>query len=103
MNNAQELKAHLQDSNKARMYEAKKKQDKHNLLVDKMYEKVEQQINKKATMKDKKKKKIEDDIWEIENQYPYLHFDRDRHKFNKADVNELNKLYSKLRKIKEGQ
>jgi hypothetical protein len=25
MNNAQELKAHLQDSNKARMYEAKKK------------------------------------------------------------------------------
>ena len=73
MNNAQELKAHLQDSNKARMYE------------------------------DKKKKKIEDDIWEIENQYPYLHFDRDRHKFNKADVNELNKLYSKLRKIKEGQ
>ena len=73
MNNTQELKAHLQDSNKARMYE------------------------------DKKKKKIEDDIWEIENQYPYLHFDRDRHKFNKADVNELNKLYSKLRKIKEGQ
>jgi len=28
MNNAQELKAHLQDSNKARMYEAKKKKDK---------------------------------------------------------------------------
>jgi pantothenate kinase len=28
MNNAQELKAHLQDSNKARMYEEKKKQDK---------------------------------------------------------------------------
>ena len=73
MDNSQELKAHLQDSNKARMYE------------------------------DKKKKKIEDDIWEIENQYPYLHFDRDRHKFNKSDVNELNKLYSKLRKIKEGQ
>ena len=73
MDNSQELKAHQQDSNKARMYE------------------------------DKKKKKIEDDIWEIENQYPYLHFDRDRHKFNKADVNELNKLYSKLRKIKEGQ
>ena len=54
MNNAQELKAHLQDSNKARIYEAKKKQDKHNLLVDKMYEKVEQEINKKAIMKDKK-------------------------------------------------
>ena len=62
--------------------------------------------NKNGRMKmssEKKKKKIEDDIWEIENQYPYLHFDRDRHKFNKADVNELNKLYSKLRKIKEGQ
>ena len=28
MDNAQELKAHLQDSNKARMYEEKKKQDK---------------------------------------------------------------------------
>ena len=28
MNNAQELKAHLQDSNKARMYEEKKKQNK---------------------------------------------------------------------------
>ena len=28
MNNAQELKAHLQDSNKARMYEEKKKKDK---------------------------------------------------------------------------
>jgi len=69
MNNEQELKAHLQDSNKAKMYE------------------------------NKKKKKIEDDIWEIENQYPYLHFDRDRHKFNKSDVNELNKLYSKLKKI----
>ena len=29
MDNAQELKAHLQDSNKARMYEEKKKQDEH--------------------------------------------------------------------------
>jgi pantothenate kinase len=28
MNNAQELKAHLQDSNKSKMYEDKKKQDK---------------------------------------------------------------------------
>ena len=28
MNNAQELKAHLQDNNKARIYAAKKKQDK---------------------------------------------------------------------------
>ena len=73
MDNSQELKAHLQDSNKQKLYE------------------------------DKKKKKIEDDIWEIENQYPYLHFDRDRHKFNKSDVNELNKLYSKLRKIKGGK
>ena len=32
MNNAQELKAHLQDSNKARMYEEKKKKDK--LMTD---------------------------------------------------------------------
>jgi len=30
----------------------KKKQDKHDLLIDKMYEKVEQQINKKEKVKD---------------------------------------------------
>ena len=65
-------------------------------------QKAEIQDNNKAKMyKDKKKKKIEDDIWEIQNQYPYLDFDRDRHKFNKTDVNKLNKLYSKLRKIKK--
>ena len=33
MNNAQELKAHLQDSNKARMYEEKKKE----INTDKIY------------------------------------------------------------------
>tara|TARA_B110000977_G_C10950503_1_gene444458 strand:- start:507 stop:869 length:363 start_codon:yes stop_codon:yes gene_type:complete len=49
-----EQKAAIQDNNKARIYAAKKKQDKHNLLVDKMYKKVEQEINKKAIMKDKK-------------------------------------------------
>ena len=41
MNNAQELKAHLQDSNKARMYEAKKKQNKQwveCLKCDKQFE-----------------------------------------------------------------
>ena len=65
-------------------------------------QKAEIQDNNKAKMyKDKKKKKIEDDILEIQNQYPYLDFDRDRHKFNKTDVNKLNKLYSKLRKIKK--
>ena len=80
MNNEQELKAHLQDRNKARIYAEKK--NRHNVLVANEH-----------------KKKIEDDIWEIENQYPYLHFDKDRHKFNKSDVNELNKLYSKLKKI----
>ena len=47
-----EEKAALQDGNKARIYAEKK--NKHNLLVDKMYEKVEQEINKKAIMKDKK-------------------------------------------------
>jgi len=52
MNNAQELKAHLQDRNKAKIYAEKK--NKHNVLVAKMYEKVEQQINKKAIIKDKK-------------------------------------------------
>ena len=52
MDNAQELKAHQQDRNKARIYA--EKNNKHNVLIARMYEKVEQQINKKATMKDKK-------------------------------------------------
>jgi hypothetical protein len=47
-----EQKAHLQDRNKARIYAEKK--NKHNVLIAKMYEKVEQEINKKAIMKDKK-------------------------------------------------
>ena len=36
MNNSQELKAHLQDRNKARIYAEKK--NKHNVLIAKMYE-----------------------------------------------------------------
>ena len=34
MNNAQELKAHLQDSNKAKMYEEKKKQNQLQIIKD---------------------------------------------------------------------
>ena len=37
MDNAQELKAHLQDRNKARIYAEKK--NKHNVLIARMYEK----------------------------------------------------------------
>ena len=51
-NKRYEEKAHLQDRNKARIYAEKK--NKHNVLIAKMYEKVEQEINKKETMKDKK-------------------------------------------------
>jgi len=36
MNNEQELKAHLQDRNKARIYAEKK--NKHNVLIARMYE-----------------------------------------------------------------
>ena len=50
MNNAQELKAHLQDRNKARIYAEKK--NKHNLLIAKMYEeKKKKQLQKKEIEK----------------------------------------------------
>ena len=45
MDNAQELKAHLQDRNKARIYAEKK--NKHNVLIAKMYEEKKKQ-NKKC-------------------------------------------------------
>jgi NADPH-dependent 7-cyano-7-deazaguanine reductase QueF-like protein len=41
MNNAQELKAHLQDRNKARIYAEKK--NKHNVLIARMYEEKKKQ------------------------------------------------------------
>ena len=45
MNNAQELKAHLQDSNKARMYEAKKKQNKLDRLEAKIIKAIDFEKN----------------------------------------------------------
>jgi hypothetical protein len=44
MNNAQELKAHLQDRNKARIYAEKK--NKHNVLIARMYEEKKKQKGK---------------------------------------------------------
>ena len=41
MNNEQELKAHLQDRNKARIYAEKK--NKHNVLIARMYEEKKKQ------------------------------------------------------------
>ena len=41
MDNAQELKAHLQDRNKARIYAEKK--NKHNVLIARIYEENEKQ------------------------------------------------------------
>ena len=41
MNNAQELKAHLEDRNKAKIYAEKK--NKHNVLIAKMYEEKKKQ------------------------------------------------------------
>jgi Zn finger protein HypA/HybF involved in hydrogenase expression len=43
MNNAQELKAHLQDRNKARIYAEKK--NKHNVLIARMYEEKKKQMS----------------------------------------------------------
>ena len=48
MNNAQELKAHLQDRNKARIYAEKK--NKHNVLIAKMYEAKKKQDKLKTYM-----------------------------------------------------
>ena len=55
MNNAQELKAHLQDSNKARIYAAKKKQDKWDKLETKIWRVVLFKEDKKANEEHKKK------------------------------------------------
>ena len=45
MNNAQELKAHLQDSNKARIYAAKKKQNKLDRLEAKIIKAIDFEKN----------------------------------------------------------
>ena len=52
MNNAQELKAHLQDSNKARMYEEKKKytQEEAELMAD--WFNANNQLNTTANISD---------------------------------------------------
>ena len=65
MNNAQELKAHLQDNNKARMYEEKKKKDKtFHITISELTAKT---IKVKATNKDMAWNKIKDDgYWEYE-------------------------------------
>ena len=65
MNNAQELKAHLQDNNKARMYEEKKKKDKtFHITISELTAKT---IKVKAANKDMAWNKIKDDgYWEYE-------------------------------------
>ena len=65
MDNAQELKAHLQDSNKARTYEAKKKKDKtFHITISELTAKT---IKVKAVNKDMAWNKIKDDgYWEYE-------------------------------------
>ena len=80
MSNAQELKAHLQDRNKARIYAEKK--NKHNVLIARMYEAKKKKdktfhitiseltaktIKVKAANKDMAWNKIKDDgYWEYE-------------------------------------
>ena len=68
-----EQKAELQDSNKARMYEEKKKE----------------------------LKEIKESINFIESSYPNLHIDLHRDQFKKGDADMLQYLYKKYYKIKE--
>ena len=68
-----EQKAELQDSNKARMYEEKKKE----------------------------LKEIKESINFIESSYPHLHIDLHRDQFKKGDADMLQYLYKKYYKIKE--
>jgi len=50
---------------------------------------------------EKKKQDIQQQIHDIESQYPNLHIDLHRDQFKKGDVDMLQYLYKKYYKIKE--
>ena len=47
-----------------------------------------------------KKEKIQEEIWEIEREYPNLHIDLHRDQFKSGDVDKLHLLYNQLEEIK---
>jgi hypothetical protein len=44
---------------------------------------------------------IQEEIWEIEREYPNLHIDLHRDHFKKSDVDKLYLLYNQLEKVKK--
>ena len=81
MNNAQELKAHLQDRNKARIYAEKK--NKHNVLIARMYE-----------AKKMEKKEIKKELQSILKDY---HYNSDTENMSKDVVVALENLVGGLK------
>ena len=81
MNNAQELKAHLQDRNKARIYAEKK--NKHNVLIARMYE-----------AKKMEKKEIKKELQSILKDY---HYNSDTENMSKDVVVALENLVKALK------
>tara|TARA_R100001163_G_C4996984_1_gene147550 strand:- start:280 stop:453 length:174 start_codon:yes stop_codon:yes gene_type:complete len=47
------------------------------------------------------KEEIQQQIHDIESQYPNLHVDLHRDQFRKGDIDMLDKLYKKLNELKE--
>ena len=50
-----------------------------------------------------KKEEIQQQINDIENQYPDLHFDLHRDQYKSGDVNKLHLLYNQLEEIKKDE
>ena len=48
-----------------------------------------------------KEEKIQQQIYEIESQYPNLHIDLHRDQFKSGDVDKLHLLYNQLEEVKE--
>ena len=44
---------------------------------------------------------IQEEIWEIEREYPNLHIDLHRDSFKKSDVDKLHLLYNQLEEVKK--
>ena len=48
-----------------------------------------------------KEEEIQQQIYEIENQYPNLHIDLHRDQFKSGDVDKLHLLYNQLEEVKK--
>ena len=49
------------------------------------------------------KRDIQEEIWEIEREYPNLHIDLHRDQFKNGDVNKLFQLYNQLEEVKKNK